>query len=594
MNIIQTEKNIADFFNETFNTSKPLFFGRIGGSDFELVCDYYNDPTVIDDPAWYKSAVRTVKELNGYFDFQNQKENFKKYLDVLIDCYMSCDSLTYCAKMDKHFRFYLKGKSDMPPRFKPFVWKLGETIPMMSYNDFIQPVRPFLKSLDTWATKKTILIISPFSKSIEHQFQFKDKLFLDYKYPDFTLKTYNTNITYNNQNDSKDNLNIVTDNWHEECQRIANEISKIDFDIAFLSCGSYAMFLGQYIKNNLKKQALYFGGSLNLYFNIYGQRFTDLYDQIKLNPKYLIDAVENESIKGIEGGRTYANEGLLAYFGKKKTKKILITGNSGYIGSHLSNILSKNPEYALHGLDKTPPIVSIDQFFKQDISIDTNWNIDTEYDCVIHLAAEVAVGRSVFNPTLYYLTNTLGTLNILKKIKTKNFIFASTGSAAGMNSPYSISKKAAEEIVDQYCKENNIPFTIFRFFNVVGSEGILPTNPDGLMWNLINAKKTGVFTLFGDDYNTKDGSCVRDYTHVNEICYSVIKAITESTNQIENLGHGVGTTVKEMIELFKKINNCNFETIIRPRRHGDLERSVLDNPSVYMCKMYDIKDLLKL
>jgi UDP-glucose 4-epimerase len=273
--------------------------------------------------------------------------------------------------------------------------------------------------------------------------------------------------------------------------------------------------------------------------------------------------------------------------------KILITGNAGYIGSHLSKILKNTADIELHGLDKHTPAISVEKTIIQDISIDTDWGIDTEYDCIIHLAAEVAVGRSVFNPTLYYLTNTIGTLHILKKIKTKNFIFASTGSAAGMNSPYSISKKAAEEIVMQYCKENDIPFTIFRFYNVVGQDGIKPTNPDGLFYSLINARDTGEFTLFGDDYNTKDGSCVRDYTHVNEICYAVIKAINTSSNRIENLGHGIGTTVKEMIEIFRKANNCNFEVIIGPRRPGDLEISVLDDVSHYMEKLYTIEDLLK-
>lgn len=275
-------------------------------------------------------------------------------------------------------------------------------------------------------------------------------------------------------------------------------------------------------------------------------------------------------------------------------KKILITGNSGYIGSHLSQILIKDSTLELHGLDKDQPTVMLKKFFDQNITVSTQWNINEEYDCVIHMAAEVAVGRSVFNPILYYQTNTIGTLNVLTNIKTKNFIFASTGSAAGMNSPYSISKKAAEEIVDQYCKEHNIPFTIFRFYNVVGSDGILPTNTDGLMWNLINAKTTGKFNLFGDDYNTRDGSCVRDYTHVNEICYAIMQAIGDHTNQIENLGHGVGTTVKEMIEMFKSVNCCDFETVICDRRAGDLESSVLPNPSRFMKHLYSMNQLLQM
>jgi|688.fasta_scaffold96766_3 UDP-glucose 4-epimerase len=274
--------------------------------------------------------------------------------------------------------------------------------------------------------------------------------------------------------------------------------------------------------------------------------------------------------------------------------KILITGCSGYIGSHLCKILKASSKYLIHGLDKIEPQTEIDTFLHQNIILNNSWNIDEEYDCVVHLAAEVAVGRSVSNPILYYQTNAIGTLNVLKNIKTKRFVHASTGSAGPMNNPYGISKRAAEQIVDQYCRENRIPFTIFRFYNVTGSNGFDPTNPDGLMWNLMNAQKTGTFNLFGDDYNTKDGSAVRDYTHVNEICYSVIEAIDQSTNQIENLGHGSGTTVKQMIDLYKSVNNCDFEVKACPRRDGDLESSVLDTPSQFMKKLYTMEELLKI
>lgn len=273
--------------------------------------------------------------------------------------------------------------------------------------------------------------------------------------------------------------------------------------------------------------------------------------------------------------------------------KILITGNSGYIGSHLTKMLRTVESLEIHGLDINHPLVDVDNFLYQNITSSGYWNIDQEYDCVVHLAAEVAVGRSVTNPILYYQTNTLGTLNVLKNVKTKRFIHASTGSAGPMNNPYGISKRAAEQIVEQYCNNSNIPFTIFRFYNVTGSDGIEPTNPDGLMWNLMNAQKTGSFNLFGDDYNTEDGSAVRDYTHVNEICNAIILSLDKPTNQIENLGHGVGTTVKQMIDLYKKVNACDFEVKVCPRREGDLERSVLDNPSQFMQKLYTTEELLK-
>jgi UDP-glucose 4-epimerase len=250
--------------------------------------------------------------------------------------------------------------------------------------------------------------------------------------------------------------------------------------------------------------------------------------------------------------------------------------------------------YELYGLDKDVPKIGITNFVVEDIRNSGEWiYADIEFDCVVHLAAEVAVGRSVLNPTLYYLTNTLGTLNVLKNLKFKRFVHASTGSAGPMNNPYGISKRGAEDVVRQFCTEQNIPYTTFRFYNVTGTDGIEPTNVDGLMWNLMNAQKTGEFNLFGDDYNTEDGSAIRDYTHVNEICYSVIKGIEYSSNQIENLGHGVGTSVKQMIEIYKRVNDCDFTVNICPRRSGDLERSVLDNPSTFMQKLYTMDDLLR-
>lgn len=273
-------------------------------------------------------------------------------------------------------------------------------------------------------------------------------------------------------------------------------------------------------------------------------------------------------------------------------KNILITGVSGYIGSHLADRLKS--KYRIIGLDLHKPKVEISDNIIGDIRQIQAWNL--EIDTMIHLAALVKVNESVLNPLNYYSTNLNGTVNLLHKVKPfcKNFIFASTGSAEYCNNPYGVSKRAAEDCIREICGLSNINYTTFRFYNVIGSTGYPPTNPDGLFYNLLQAKKRGVFTAFGNDYNTRDGTAERDYVHVNEICAAIETAIENPANQIENLGHGKGHTVNEIIEIFKKVNNCEFDVLYGPRRAGDLERSVLSNPSSYLQHLYDMEDLVKI
>lgn len=262
--------------------------------------------------------------------------------------------------------------------------------------------------------------------------------------------------------------------------------------------------------------------------------------------------------------------------------KILVTGSEGYIGQHLVKKLG-----IVDTLDiKGNPI------YKWDIR--DKINLDEEYDVVIHLAALVQVGESVKDPYSYYETNINGTINVLTGIKTKHFILASTGAAASLNSPYALSKKACEELVIQFATNNDIDYTIFRFYNVIGSDGFKPTNPDGLFYALIKAIETGEFNMYGSDYNTKDGTAVRDYVHVNQICDAIVKAVSQPSNSIESLGTGTGHTVLEIVDAFKEANYVNFNVNMKERRAGDVERTVLDNPSSYLDNSYKLNDLLAL
>jgi UDP-glucose 4-epimerase len=274
-------------------------------------------------------------------------------------------------------------------------------------------------------------------------------------------------------------------------------------------------------------------------------------------------------------------------------KKILITGSSGYIGSHLCKMLMDTLKYEVHGLDVNEPQHPIDRFHKQDIN--RLFTLDEEFDTVIHLAALVRVGESEVMPIKYYITNLNGTMNVINRIKTNNFVFSSTGTAQDCESAYGISKRAAEDVVKEFCTIHRpTPYTIFRFYNVIGSTVVAPTNPDGLMYNLMKARDTGEFTIFGNDYDVSpDGTCVRDYVHVNEICDGLMQAIEKPSNSIECLGHGVGYTVKEIVDEFKKVNKVNFNVKYGPRRKGDLSSSVLGNVSSYMRNLYTLDELLK-
>ena len=280
-------------------------------------------------------------------------------------------------------------------------------------------------------------------------------------------------------------------------------------------------------------------------------------------------------------------------------KNILITGSSGYIGQHLVKLLQEN--YEVYGIDnKECPndLLSPEKFMAIDIRYDiddflfhlSDW--PEVWDCVIHLAALVRVNESVEQPYRYYNTNIEGTAKILQGIRYKNFIFASTGAAENPISPYALSKRVAEDIVHEFCHTNY--YTIFRFYNVIGTDGIIqPTNPDGLFSNLIKAERNGTFNLFGTDYNTFDGSPIRDYVHVMEICHAIREAIEKPANGLENLGHGIGHSVKEMIAKYQEVNNCKFDVVPCQRREGDLEYSVLDNVSLYMQELYTFDELMK-
>lgn len=222
-----------------------------------------------------------------------------------------------------------------------------------------------------------------------------------------------------------------------------------------------------------------------------------------------------------------------------RTKTVLITGVNGYLGAHLAKYLSERG-YTVHGVDFGVGNVNIDKVKPylsdyQHINY-TKAGFRAPYDAVIHLAAYVSVGDSMFSPALYYYNNAVGVLDLITSKglsdHTENIIFASTGQASDPGNPYALSKWMAENYIrDVWYGDQNRTGSIFRFYNLAGSDGKF--GQIGTATHLIRiAAECAVgarddMKIFGDGYDTPDGTQLRDYIHVLDVCYALEKAINK-------------------------------------------------------------------
>lgn len=258
---------------------------------------------------------------------------------------------------------------------------------------------------------------------------------------------------------------------------------------------------------------------------------------------------------------------------------IVVTGAKGYIGKVLVDQL-KNKEginVIKHDIDTWDIRKPYPEGFTRDVSV------------VIHLAGLIKVGESVKDPWSYYKTNILGTMNVMDAFPNAKMIFASTGAAFDPQNPYAKSKIICEDMI----KAEYNKYTIFRFFNVGGGH---PTNPEGLYQATRNAMETGTFTIFGDDYDTPDGTCVRDYVHVDDIAQAMVGAIgvEPAMSDYEPLGSGKSYTVKQYVDKFLEVNGPLFKVEYGPRRPGDAAATEVPFMSKYMVPMKSLEDIVRL
>ncbi len=292
-------------------------------------------------------------------------------------------------------------------------------------------------------------------------------------------------------------------------------------------------------------------------------------------------------------------------------KNILITGGAGYIGSHVTEILLKKYKkvFLLDNLSTghRKLINKKAKFFKLDIHRkDKVRKIikKSKIDSIIHLAANLIIGEGQRKPKKYFKNNVLGTKNLLDACKdttVKNFIFSSTA-AIYKEGQYKVSEKSkikpksiygktkikAENLIKNFAKKNKINYGILRYFNIAGSSpsgkiGLINKNSDHLFKNysIEILKKKPKLKIYGTNYKTKDGSCIRDFIHVSDIAeihYLVLEKINKlNISKILNCGYNKGTSVLQVAKEFKRQSSKKVNIIKTKRRSNDLIKIIASN-----------------
>lgn len=296
-----------------------------------------------------------------------------------------------------------------------------------------------------------------------------------------------------------------------------------------------------------------------------------------------------------------------------KRKQILVTGGAGYIGTHtlvalveagykpiILDNFSNAKRFMLRQVEQIiqEPISLIEGDVRDEKTLNALFS-SYEISGVIHFAAFKAVGESVEKPLSYYDNNLVGLITLLKSMQAngvKQLIFSSSCTVYGIpekdvcvteetpvsapNSPYGWTKWMAEQILSDCTKTKELEVVLLRYFNPIGAHesGTIGELPQGVPNNILpymTQTAAGIreqLTVFGNDYATKDGTCVRDYIHVMDLAEAHVKALEIKADSVKifNLGTGVGTTVLELINAFEIATGRTMNWTFGPRRSGDV------------------------
>ena len=438
--------NDNDFYNllkKLINNNKPFYISRLGGTDWQLFVDIYNNNDIIEEKH-YNTDYKLIFKFAGYYDKSRDTIKRKKNLEIWYKYFKS--SILCVDHCTVGGRDYGKVWTESTAKTKPV---LENNIVMSSFGYITELTTPnnFLLNGYHLFNKKKILIISPFGKQIcDNYNKNKDIIFenfknidglagiqyKNFKYPEFKSIDYielyitnNNTINYINNkwvldNDNDNDYYCPHNNFNETILEIQDKIKDKDFDIALIGGGIYTQQLGYFIKNNLKKGSIYTGGALQCYFGIIGRRYIPKYKKY-FNKGWVIPDITNINeilINKINKGPT---EAMGAYFTKKY--KINIFGGSNTIYKHsYSNLLKDNYEICNYGIGGTNSVYSLIQMSKLK-NRDENLII-IEYFCndLNHYISGINSENKIKN-SLYEILNKSNKKKLLFiLIKNKHFI----------------------------------------------------------------------------------------------------------------------------------------------------------------------------
>ena len=313
-------------------------------------------------------------------------------------------------------------------------------------------------------------------------------------------------------------------------------------------------------------------------------------------------------------------------------QKILVVGGVGYIGSHMIKRF-KDTNYEIEILDN---LSSGRKEYTQNYNLYVCNLSDKEkvykilqkgkYDLIMHFAASINVGESYRNPKMYQQNNVINTINLLecmKDLKINKFIFSSSAAVYGEPlhtpikehhplspvNPYGDTKAEVENILKNYEKSHGLKYVSLRYFNACGAhhDGTIgeihdpETHLIPLALQVASGRRKNI-TIFGDDYPTPDGSCVRDYVHVMDIAEAHMLAMKNlfitNKSEVFNIGNSKGFSVKQIIEMVKKVTNVDIPFEILERRKGDPAQLIADNKKIvkqlnWHSKYSDLETIIK-